>query len=91
MLLGVVSELVMLALSVVYSLFYLGEASLKKTRSLGLSPSRTPATDLQELSQSFRGHLLALGVFEVAFLLLFVPFLGGLTKETSVTVPTKLP
>lgn len=55
LLLGVVSDLVMLALSVVYFVVYLGEASPKKTQCLRLTPSRTPATDRQ-LSQSFRGH-----------------------------------
>lgn len=46
---------------------YLGEASPKRTQRLRLAPSRTPATDRQELSQSFRGHLSALGLLMLPF------------------------
>lgn len=73
LLLGVVSDLVMLSIVV-----YLGEASPKRTQRLRLAPSRTPATDRRELSQSFRGHLSALG-------LLMLPFCSGLFLSSEVS------
>lgn len=62
---------------------YLGEASPKRTQRLRLAPSRTPATDRQELSQSFWGHLSALG-------LLMLPFCSCLFLSSEVSPKRRL-